>query len=81
MAKMEEKVAKNRFFGEKMAKLYRGIENTFFLYFSMLYASPKTIVKFQVVTMINKKVMGKFLCCIKFGQKYRNGCLLKIAGI
>ena len=29
----------------------------------------------------NKKVMGKFLCCIKFGKKYRNGFLWKIASI
>ena len=75
------KTSQKLIFFEKLAKLYRGIENAFFLFFSMLWGSPKTIVKFQVVTMINKKVIGKFLCCIKFGLKYRNGCLWKIASI
>ena len=80
MAKIKEKVAKIDYFG-KFGKIISGNKKYFLLYFSMLQASSKTIVQFQVVTMINKKVMGKFLCCIKFGQKYRNGCLWKIASI
>ena len=44
MAKIEEKVAKNGFFFANLAKIYRGIKYAFFLYFTILYASPKTIV-------------------------------------
>ena len=75
------KTSQKWIFFEKLAKLYRGTKNAFFLFFSMLQPSPKTIVKFQVATMMNKKVIVMFLCCIKFGLKYRNGCLWKIASI
>ena len=69
------------FFG-KFGKIMSKNKICFFsLFFNAVGFSEDYCAISSGYNMINKKVMGKFLCCIKFGQKYRNGCLWKIASI